>query len=193
MSFSALATPAGPARRPCSRGCPVTGRKTTAVKFISTRKAEMDTFTWSILAIMAVAAVGGALALLPSYLALSRRTSHSPLFLQGWLYSRVAAVVTFTGRSSSRYRTPVPCRGAKRLLSPTNRSRPSQAAGTCAAAAARRPIRRNDAPTERQRALLVPRRESGDRRGHRRVANHDRLRAFRMSSYSPLRAGFSTP
>ena len=28
----------------------------------------MDTFTWSILAIMAVAAVGGALALLPSYL-----------------------------------------------------------------------------------------------------------------------------
>ncbi|MFM9428568.1 hypothetical protein RCH10_005031 [Variovorax sp. GrIS 2.14] len=28
----------------------------------------METFTWSILAIMAVVAVGGALALLPSYL-----------------------------------------------------------------------------------------------------------------------------
>ena len=46
----------------------VAGRKTTSVKFTSTKKVEMDTFTCSILGVMAMAAVGGALASPPSYL-----------------------------------------------------------------------------------------------------------------------------
>ena len=38
------------------------GVTTTAVKFTSTKKVEMDTFNWSILGVMAVATAGGALA-----------------------------------------------------------------------------------------------------------------------------------